>query len=29
MDIKQLAIRGGFVAISLVLWFWTQKIISQ
>ena len=29
MDIKQIAIRGGFVAISLVLWFWTQKIISQ
>lgn len=29
MDIKQIGIRGGFVAISLVLWFWTQKIISQ
>ncbi|MSU37314.1 MAG: phosphatase PAP2 family protein [Pedosphaera sp.] len=29
MDIKQIGIRGGFVAISLVLWFWTQKIISR
>lgn len=29
MDTQQIAIRGGFVAVSLVLWFWTQKIISR
>lgn len=29
IDLKQIAVRGAFVALSLVLWFWTQKIISR
>ena len=26
---SQIAIRAGFIAVALVLWFWTQRLISQ
>ncbi len=26
--LTQIALRGGFVAVALVLWFWTQRLIS-